>query len=136
MARSCRQARFRSPCSTLTADPKFWETADTRLRSVMADTGVSAEITRMLIDTPEAADEHGFRGSLDVLLFNGHDPFAEPGPRSALKSVVCTELTQGYLGFPHECQLRVGCCQGFCKQQRRPDCIASLGGISRQSQPQ
>ena len=57
-------------------DCPSWETADSRMRLVLEELSIDAEITRVLIDTPELAAEHHFRGS-PSLLFDGDDPFAD-----------------------------------------------------------
>ena len=51
-----------------------WRLADERLRTLADELGF--ELDHHEVDTPEAAQELGFRGSPTVLI-DGHDPFAE-----------------------------------------------------------
>ena len=55
-----------------------WQLAHERLGEALAAVGSSAEIERVLVDTPEAADALAFHGS-PSLLIDGHDPFAQSG---------------------------------------------------------
>ena len=55
-----------------------WRVADERLREALREAGVNgSQITYEKIETPEQAEEAGFRGSPTILL-NGGDPFATP----------------------------------------------------------
>lgn len=54
-----------------------WKVTDRHLHSFIAEQALDATVRYQLIDTPEAAAEHGFRGSPSVLI-DGSDPFAEP----------------------------------------------------------
>ena len=54
-----------------------WKTTDDHLTTLIAEHGVDATIHHQLIDTPEAATRHNFRGSPTVLI-NGIDPFTDP----------------------------------------------------------
>lgn len=54
-----------------------WLTVAERIERVIETTGVDAAVLLQLVDTPEAAEEHDFRGS-PTLLINGIDPFADP----------------------------------------------------------
>lgn len=54
-----------------------WMIAERQLATLIQQRGLEAEIRHQLIDSPEAAVEHGFRGSPTILI-NGWDPFAEP----------------------------------------------------------
>ena len=55
-----------------------WRKAVERVHEAVDRAGVEAEVRLQLIDTPEAAAEHDFRGSPTVLV-NGVDPFADSG---------------------------------------------------------
>jgi hypothetical protein len=51
-----------------------WLTTIERLALVVEDTGVEATVHLQLVNTPEAAEAHSFRGSPTILI-NGVDPF-------------------------------------------------------------
>lgn len=53
-----------------------WKTTDAHLTTLISDRGLDNTLDYQLIDTPEAAVEHQFRGSPTVLI-DGVDPFAE-----------------------------------------------------------
>ena len=55
-----------------------WKITDRHLRTLIAEQARDATLHHQLINTPEAAAEHGFRGSPSVLI-DGTDPFADPG---------------------------------------------------------
>lgn len=52
-----------------------WNEADARLETLRSE-GMDLVIRRQLIDSPEAAEAHRFRGSPTILI-NGVDPFAD-----------------------------------------------------------
>ncbi len=54
-----------------------WHVVDATLANAIADLDIEATVDYHLIDTPQAAEEFGFRGSPTVLL-DGVDPFADP----------------------------------------------------------
>lgn len=54
-----------------------WPEAIERVALAVEETGVDATVTLQLVNTPEAAEAHGFRGS-PTILFDGVDPFADP----------------------------------------------------------
>ncbi len=54
-----------------------WKTLDRRLRRLIAEGAIDAELDHVLIDGPEAAITHCFRGS-PTMLVDGIDPFAAP----------------------------------------------------------
>lgn len=54
-----------------------WKITDAHLTALINDHGIDATLHHQLIDTPDAAAEHGFRGSPTVLI-DGIDPFADP----------------------------------------------------------
>ena len=54
-----------------------WQVADARLREALREVGRSVEVEKVLITTPEQADEWHFVGSPSVLV-DGDDLFAEP----------------------------------------------------------
>jgi hypothetical protein len=53
-----------------------WMVTDGRLKTLIDEQDLDATIRYQLIETHEAAVEHGFRGSPTVLI-DGEDPFAE-----------------------------------------------------------
>lgn len=54
-----------------------WTVAEVRLREALALVGLpSTVLSRQIVDTPEAAEQHRFRGSPTVLI-DGADPFAD-----------------------------------------------------------
>ena len=55
-----------------------WQVADARLREALERLGRTVEVEKVLVSTPEQAEEWGFHGSPSVLV-NGADPFAEAG---------------------------------------------------------
>lgn len=55
-----------------------WQVTEERLHEALELVGSSAGVERVLVETPEAAEALGFRGSPSILI-DGHDPFAEPG---------------------------------------------------------
>lgn len=55
-----------------------WQLADARLREALATVGRPVEVERVLVSTPEQAEEWGFHGSPSVLV-DGEDPFAQAG---------------------------------------------------------
>ena len=54
-----------------------WKTTDAHLTTLIAEHDLDATIHYQLIDTPEAAQQHNFRGSPTVLI-NDVDPFTDP----------------------------------------------------------
>lgn len=54
-----------------------WELADGRLGEALEALGVHVDVEKILVTTPEQADEWSFRGSPSILV-DGQDPFAEP----------------------------------------------------------
>lgn len=52
-----------------------WELAKSHLLSLASDPKLEITLRYQQIETPEAAEKHGFRGSPTILL-NGVDPFA------------------------------------------------------------
>ena len=51
-----------------------WRVVDTRVKELVRQHGLDADLTYQLIDTPEAAEEYQFTGS-PTLLVDGRDPF-------------------------------------------------------------
>ena len=51
-----------------------WKVVDTRVKELVQQHGLDADLTYQLIDTPEAAEEYQFAGS-PTLLVDGRDPF-------------------------------------------------------------
>ena len=56
--------------------PNWLDTME-RIERVVEATDIDAAVRVQLINTPEAAEAKGFRGS-PTLLINGTDPFADP----------------------------------------------------------
>ena len=54
-----------------------WELADGRLGEALEALGIHVDVEKILVTTPEQADEWSFRGSPSILV-DGQDPFAEP----------------------------------------------------------
>lgn len=82
-----------------------WRLADERLREALC--GISAEdaqITYEQIETPEQADEAGFRGSPSILV-DGRDPFADEDAPVGLSCRV-DQTEAGPDGAPSLGQLR------------------------------
>lgn len=79
-----------------------WRLADERLRALADEIGF--ELTYEVIDTPEAAEEVGFRGSPTILV-DGVDPFSD-GDGSAGLSCRVYDTPQGRAGAPTLEQLR------------------------------
>jgi hypothetical protein len=81
-----------------------WKVADAALAAAVAELNIEATVDYHLIDTPQAAEEFGFRGSPTVLL-DGVDPFAEPdAPFGLTCRVYRTE--SGLAGTPSAEQIR------------------------------
>lgn len=75
-----------------------WKVTDAHLRTLISDHGLDATVSYQLVDTPEAANEQGFRGSPTVLI-DGFDPFAD---RAAPVGLSCRvyQTEQGPAGSP------------------------------------
>ena len=80
-----------------------WEVTAAHLRELIAQHQANASLHLQLIDTPEAAEIHGFRGSPTVLV-NGNDPFADPGAPVGLSCRVYV-TPDGLAGSPTRDQL-------------------------------
>ncbi len=81
-----------------------WKTARDYLETLIAEHALDATVRYQLIETPEAAVEHGFRGSPTVLL-DGNDPFADPDAPVGLSCRVYN-TGEGPAGSPTLGQLR------------------------------
>ena len=80
-----------------------WKETEAHIEALQAE-GFEVGFERQLIDTPEAAEQHGFRGSPTVII-DGEDPFADPDAPVGLSCrVYATEA--GYGGSPSLEQLR------------------------------
>lgn len=79
-----------------------WRIVDDRLRTLADE--LDLEITRQHIDTPEAAERHGFRGSPTILL-DGADAFP---PAEGPVGLTCRiyRTPAGPAGAPSLLQLR------------------------------
>ena len=75
-----------------------WKATDAHLHTLITDHGLDATVSYQLIDTPEAATEHGFRGSPTVLI-DGVDPFADSDASVGLSCRVY-RTEQGPAGSP------------------------------------
>ncbi len=80
-----------------------WQVANERLRQ-LADEIDDVELTTLQINTPEDAEQHGFRGSPSILI-NGSDPFARPDDPVGLSCRVY-QTPEGPSGSPTISQLR------------------------------
>ena len=80
-----------------------WETTDQHLQTLIDGLGLDVEVRYQLIETPEAAEEHGFRGSPTVLI-DGVDPFADPDAPIGLSCRVY-RTDAGFAGSPNLDQL-------------------------------
>lgn len=80
-----------------------WKETEADLETLRAE-GFDVELDRQLIETPEVAEQFGFRGSPTVII-DGIDPFAEPDAPVGLSCrVYATE--DGYAGSPSLERLR------------------------------
>ena len=79
-----------------------WQLADRRLRALAGEYGF--EIAYRKVETPEAAEELGFRGSPTVLV-DGQDPFAEGDEPFGLSCRIY-QTPDGPAGAPTLAQLR------------------------------
>lgn len=80
-----------------------WKTTDRDLATVVDQLGLDAQVRYQQIDTPEAAIQHGFRGSPTVLI-DGVDPFAVPDAPIGLACRIYQTET-GPAGTPSLAQL-------------------------------
>lgn len=75
-----------------------WEVTDRLLKTLIDEHGLDATVGYELIDSHEAATEHGFRGSPTVLV-DGVDPFADPDAPVGLSCRVY-RTPEGMAGSP------------------------------------
>ncbi len=80
-----------------------WKETEAHIETLRSE-GFDLVFDRQLIETPEAAEQHGFRGSPTVLV-DGVDPFADPDAPVGLSCRVYATET-GYAGSPSLDQLR------------------------------
>ncbi|MDF1597085.1 MAG: thioredoxin family protein [Acidimicrobiia bacterium] len=80
-----------------------WKETDAHLETLRSE-GFDLILARQLIETPEAAERHRFRGSPTVLI-DGVDPFADPDAPVGLSCRVYA-ADDGYAGSPSLDQLR------------------------------
>jgi len=80
-----------------------WKEVDAHLQTLKSE-GLELSITFQLIDTPEAAEAEGFRGSPTVVI-DGTDPFADPDAPIGLACRVY-RTDEGHAGSPSLQQLR------------------------------
>ncbi|EKA62377.1 DF family (seleno)protein [Janibacter indicus] len=55
-----------------------WQVADGRIREALETLGIHVDVEKVLVTTPEQAEQWSFRGSPSILV-DGEDHFAEPG---------------------------------------------------------
>lgn len=80
-----------------------WEVTAAHLNELIDQHQVIATLHLQLIDTPEAAEEHAFRGSPTVLV-DGVDPFADPDAAVGLSCRIYA-TPHGLAGSPTRDQL-------------------------------
>lgn len=80
-----------------------WKITDQRLRELVREMELTAEIDYQRIDTPEQAEQDNFRGSPTVRI-EGVDPFAEPDAPAGLSCRVYA-TDDGPAGSPTKEQL-------------------------------
>lgn len=80
-----------------------WKEAEAHIETLRFE-GLALVFVRQLIETPEAAEQHQFRGSPTILI-NGTDPFADPGDPVGLSCRVY-QCEAGFGGSPSLDQLR------------------------------
>jgi hypothetical protein len=81
-----------------------WQATEAMLLRILGELGIDVEVHHTLIETPEAAERLGFRGSPTVLI-NGRDPFADPKAPIGLSCRIYRTET-GLAGSPSPAQLR------------------------------
>lgn len=80
-----------------------WKETEGHIETLRSE-GFDLTFDRQLIETPEAAEQHGFRGSPTVLI-DGVDPFTDPDAPVGLSCRVYQTET-GFGGSPSLDQLR------------------------------
>jgi hypothetical protein len=80
-----------------------WKVTQAHLEALQEE-GIDLDIVHQLIETPEAAEDAGFRGSPTVVV-EGVDPFADPDAPVGLSCRVYRTET-GFVGSPTLDQLR------------------------------
>ena len=80
-----------------------WKETEAHIERLLAE-GFDVTFDRQLIETPEAAEQYGFRGSPTIIV-DGVDPFADPDTPTGLSCRVYQTDT-GYAGSPSLDQLR------------------------------
>src|ERR1700716_111589 len=86
-------------------DCPHWRLADKRVQGVLRDLSrADVKLEYQLIDSPEAAERAGFRGSPTILI-DGRDPFATGDEPVGMSCRVYT-TDEGAQGAPTEGQLR------------------------------
>ena len=80
-----------------------WKTTAADLAELVARHHIDTSVEHQLIDTPDAAEKHGFRGSPTVLV-NGVDPFADADAPVGLSCRVYV-TPEGLAGSPTRDQL-------------------------------
>jgi len=80
-----------------------WKVTQAHIEELQGE-GVDLDVVHQLIDTPEAAEAAGFRGSPSVIV-EGVDPFADPDAPVGLACRVYRTET-GFAGSPTLEQLR------------------------------
>ncbi len=81
-----------------------WRVADARLREVIAELGLDAEVRYLRVESQQQAEELGFLGSPSILI-DGRDPFRSDS-QPAGWSCRLYETEAGLEGAPSKAQLR------------------------------
>ncbi len=80
-----------------------WKETEAHIETLLAE-GSDVTFDRQLIETPESAEQYGFRGSPTIII-EGADPFADPDAPIGLSCRVY-KTEDGYTGSPSLDQLR------------------------------
>lgn len=81
-----------------------WRITEAHLHTLITDHALDATVTYQPIETPQAAAEHGFRGSPTVLI-DGADPFVDADAPVGLSCRIY-RTEHGPAGSPTHHQLR------------------------------
>jgi hypothetical protein len=81
-----------------------WRTTESLVADVLSDLGIDAEVSLVLVDSPDKAEQLQFQGSPTVMV-NGVDPWANPDAPVGLSCRVY-RTESGFSGSPSEAQLR------------------------------
>lgn len=85
-----------------------WKVAEDRVKTIIKENGLSADIEYQLIETPEEAEKYRFAGS-PTLLIDGRDPFATDGmPYGLACRTYITEVGQAESPSVEQLRLALG----------------------------